>query len=149
MGQDLLPAFCELSQLLQHSPLRLWDYLREPAAGANRLSLYAGWHASTCSGLAWYGFPSEWVGLHSRRAFIGTNLPRYLQKGAASILAICSVVEVVISEPTTIRPEPNARGIIGAAWAKCCSRLPTHLAHPLENELAVVIHALGTSLQGS
>jgi len=27
------------------------------------------------------------------RAFIGTNLPRYLQKGAASILAICSVVE--------------------------------------------------------
>src|SRR5208282_1734357 len=48
-----------------------------------------------------------------------------------------------------IRPEPNARGIIGAAWAKCCSRLPTHLAHPLENELAVVIHALGTSLQGS
>src|SRR5271167_470231 len=46
---------------------------------------------------------------------------------------------VVISEPTTIRPEPSARGIIGAAWVKCCSRLPTHLAHPLENELAVVI----------
>src|ERR1035441_84524 len=35
------------------------------------------------------------------------------------------------------------------AWVKCCSRLPTHLAHPLENERAVVIHALGTSLQGS
>jgi len=61
---------------------------------------------------------------------------------------MCSVVEVLIS-PTTIRPEPSARGIIGAAWLKCCSRLPTHLAHPLENELAVVIHALGTSLQGS
>ena len=29
------------------------------------------------------------------------------------------------------------------------SRLPTHLAHPLKNERAVGIHALGPSLQGS
>jgi hypothetical protein len=39
--------------------------------------------------------------------------------------------------------------ITGNPEVKCSSRLPTHLAHSLENELAVVIHALGTSLQGS
>lgn len=30
-----------------------------------------------------------------------------------------------------------------------CSRLPTHLAHPIQYERAVAVHALGTSLQGS
>src|SRR5580704_3836908 len=29
------------------------------------------------------------------------------------------------------------------------ARLPTHLAHPLKDNRAVVIHALGSSLQGS
>src|SRR5450755_4548774 len=32
---------------------------------------------------------------------------------------------------------------------KCSARLPIHLAHPLKDEHAVVIHALGPSLQGS
>src|ERR1700691_4041732 len=44
---------------------------------------------------------------------------------------------------------PYAREITRAAWARCCSRLPTHLAHPLEDERAVSVHALGTPLQGS
>src|SRR6202167_4365589 len=43
---------------------------------------------------------------------------------------------------------PYAREIIGAALARF-SRLPTHLAHPLEDERAVSIHALGTPPQGS
>jgi hypothetical protein len=34
-------------------------------------------------------------------------------------------------------------------WLKSGSRLPTHLAHPLEDVRAVVIHALRPSLQGS
>jgi hypothetical protein len=33
--------------------------------------------------------------------------------------------------------------------AKCWPRLPTHLAHPLKDNRAVVIHALGSSLQRS
>src|SRR5208282_6365006 len=68
---------------------------------------------------------------------------------AASIPAICSVVEVVISKSATIRPEPTAREIIRAALVRCCSRSPTYLAHPLKDACAVVIHALGPSLQGS
>src|SRR5260370_31834386 len=34
-------------------------------------------------------------------------------------------------------------------WLRSCSRLPTHLAHPLKDAHAVVIHALGPSLQRS
>ena len=56
---------------------------------------------------------------------------------------------VVISKSATIRPQPNAREIIRAALVRSYSRLPTHLAHPLKDERAVVIHALGSSLQGS
>src|SRR5258708_5867835 len=44
---------------------------------------------------------------------------------------------------------PNAREITRAALAGRLSRLPTQLAHPLKDEHAVVIHALGPSLQGS
>src|ERR1017187_2131110 len=58
------------------------------------------------------------------------------------------VVEIVISESATIRPEPSARVIKAAALVKCQPRLPTHLAHPLKDNRAVVIHALGSSLQG-
>jgi hypothetical protein len=36
-----------------------------------------------------------------------------------------------------------------AASVKCYPRLPTHLAHPLKDNRAVVIHALRPSLQGS
>src|ERR1039458_2441535 len=59
------------------------------------------------------------------------------------------VVEIVISESATIRPEPSARVIKAAALVKCQPRLPTHLAHPLKDNRAVVIHALGSSLQAS
>src|SRR5579863_1464081 len=45
---------------------------------------------------------------------------------------------MVESEP--IRP---------AHWQGCYSRLPTHLAHSLKDERAVVVHSLGPSLQGS
>src|SRR5260370_8005657 len=57
-------------------------------------------------------------------------------------------VEVAISKSTTIRREPNAREITRAAFVRSCSRLPTLLAHPLKDARAVVIHALGPSLQG-
>src|ERR1017187_275733 len=59
------------------------------------------------------------------------------------------VVEIVISESATIRPEPSARVIKAAALVKCQPRLPTHLGHPLKDNRAVVIHAVGSPLQGS
>src|SRR4029077_6956828 len=59
------------------------------------------------------------------------------------------VVEIVISESATISPEPSARAIKAAALVKCQPRLPTFLAHPLKDNRAVVIHALGPSPQGS
>src|SRR6267142_1303300 len=39
-------------------------------------------------------------------------------------------------------------GVKAAASAKCQPRLPIHLAHPLKDSRAVVIHALGPSRQG-
>src|SRR5882762_9140416 len=36
-----------------------------------------------------------------------------------------------------------------AAFVKCQPRLPTHLAHPLQDYRAVIIHPLGSSPQGS
>ena len=35
------------------------------------------------------------------------------------------------------------------ALVRGCSRLPTHLAHPLKDARAVIVHTLGPSLQGS
>ena len=52
-----------------------------------------------------------------------------------------------ISLPT-IRLEPRGE-TIRTVFVKCGARLPIHLAHPLKDEHAVVIHALGPSLQGS
>ena len=40
-----------------------------------------------------------------------------------------------------IRADFNPRSL----W-QCVARLPTHLPHPFQNEFAVVIHALGLSL---
>src|SRR3984893_10594723 len=40
-------------------------------------------------------------------------------------------------------------GVKADALVKCHQRLPTHLAHSLKDNRAVVIHALGSSLQGS
>jgi hypothetical protein len=40
------------------------------------------------------------------------------------------------------------REITRAALVKGCSRSPTHLAHLLKDARALVIHALGPSLQG-
>jgi len=47
-----------------------------------------------------------------------------------------------------IRPKPGGE-TIRTVLVKCGARLPIHLAHPLEDEHAVFIHALGPSLQGS
>ena len=47
--------------------------------------------------------------------FSDANLPRLLKNDAASVRAICFVVEIVISESATIRPEPSAKVIKTAA----------------------------------
>src|SRR5579864_2827423 len=46
-----------------------------------------------------------------------------------------------------IRPERARNGF--AALVNAQQRLPSHLAHPLKDDRAVFIHALGSSLQGS
>ena len=55
---------------------------------------------------------------------------------------------VVMPEWPNIRPKPRGE-TIRTVLVKCGARLPIHLAHPLKDEHAVVIHALGPSLQGS
>src|SRR3974390_1097543 len=56
-----------------------------------------------------------------------------------------------IASPPIDRPISDT--LLFSSWQvrtrKMCWRLPTHLAHPLKDANAVVIHALGPSLQGS
>src|ERR1700756_1272092 len=69
--------------------------------------------------------------------FLHTSNMRFLHKERKSEVGL----EGLISAPSRIGSQ-NSCAALG-----CCSRLPTHLAHPLKDEHAVVIHAFRPSLQ--
>jgi hypothetical protein len=86
---------------------------------------------------------------------IGRSLQHVCRYESPKVVRCCRVdsafaptSKIVVSKAATIRPEPSGE-TVRTVLVKCGARLPIHLAHPLKDEHAVVIHALGPSLQGS
>src|ERR1039458_2575471 len=68
-----------------------------------------------------------------------------------NLIAMKFLPKIDLTQPRVgpASPRTGRRGRPRPELAKYCARLPIHLAHPLKDEHAVVIHALGPSLQGS